>query len=186
MEVDKVSKPSKWFSNKSLRLSFPRRLSKSRSTSSSPTSPISPGESTTKRPNRDDELKEMFRHFDEDGDGKISVLELINYFASIGEYMSYEEAQAAINELDRDGDNLLDFHDFQRLMQGEEDEDLKGAFEMFELEKEGCLTPKGLQKTLNRLGDSTSYDDCVAMIQVFDMDRNGVLDYREFYRMMIK
>ncbi|KAJ0039887.1 hypothetical protein Pint_28204 [Pistacia integerrima] len=184
MAADRVSKPSKWFSNKGLRLSFPRRRSKSRSTSSSPTSPISPGESTTKKPSRDDELKEVFRHFDGDGDGKISALELRGYFASIGEYMSYEDAQGAINDLDTDGDNLLDFQDFLRLMQGEGDEDLKRAFEMFELEKKGCITPKGLQNMLNRLGDSKSYDECVAMIQIFDIDRNGVLDYQEFYRMM--
>ncbi|KAJ0096682.1 hypothetical protein Patl1_28854 [Pistacia atlantica] len=169
MAADRVSKPSKWFSNKGLRLSFPRRRSKSRSTSSSPTSPISQGESTTKKPSRDDELKEVFRHFDGDGDGKISALELRGYFASIGEYMSYEDAQGAINDLDTDGDNLLDFQDFLRLMQGE---------------KKGCITPKGLQNMLNRLGDSKSYDECVAMIQIFDIDRNGVLDYQEFYRMM--
>ncbi|KAF2295096.1 hypothetical protein GH714_031490 [Hevea brasiliensis] len=87
---------------------------------------------------KENELKEVFRHFDSDGDEKISALELRSYFGSIGEYMSYEEAQAVIEDLDSDGDKLLDFKDFLRLMKreaNEEDADLKKAFEMFEMEK---------------------------------------------------
>ncbi|KDP31816.1 hypothetical protein JCGZ_12277 [Jatropha curcas] len=178
-------------------LSLSRRKSKSSnttsSTSSSPLSPIS--QCTPKNPNisREDELKEVFRHFDSNGDDKISALELRSYFGSVGEYMSHEEAQAVIDDLDSDGDKLLDFKDFLKLMKKEtsasedeeEDDDLKKAFEMFEMEKgAGCITPKGLQRMLHRLGDSRSYDECVAMIHVFDIDGNGVLDFQEFYRMM--
>lgn len=176
----RVSKSSKWFSNKGLRISLRRH--RSNSSSSSPDSPMSP--CTPKKLAKEDELKEVFRHFDGDGDGKVSALELRAYFGSIGEYMSYEEAQGAIDDLDTDGDSLLDFQDFLKMMRPEGDEDLKKAFEMFELETKGCITPKGLQRMLNRLGDSKSYDECVAMIQVFDIDGNGVIDYHEFYQMM--
>ncbi|KAK8995638.1 hypothetical protein V6N11_075904 [Hibiscus sabdariffa] len=134
-------------------------------------------------------MKEVFRYFDCDDDGKISALELRAYFGSIGEYMSHEDAQSVINELDSDGDNMLDYQDFLKLMKVEnhddDDDDLKKAFEMFELEKgSGCITPKGLQMMLNRLGDAKSYDECVAMIQVYDIDGNGVLDFHEFHQMM--
>lgn len=189
MATDRIPKPSKWFSNKSSlgRISFHRRRSKSSSTPSSPSSPMSP---CTPQDNysKDNELKEVFRHFDIDGDEKISALELRSYFGSIGEYISYEEAQAVIDDLDSDGDELLDFKDFLRLMkrdENEEDGDLKKAFEMFEIEKgSGCITPKGLQRMLHRLGDAKSYDECVAMIHVFDIDGNGVLDFQEFHQMM--
>ncbi|XVE87249.1 hypothetical protein DITRI_Ditri18aG0101300 [Diplodiscus trichospermus] len=191
MATAKVSKASKWFSNKSLRLSLHRRRSKSSSTSSSPagSSPLSPP--TPKRTQRpDDEMKLVFRYFDGDGDGKISALELRAYFGSIGEYMSHEDAQEVINDLDSDGDNMLDYQDFLKIMKREacdddDDDDLKRAFEMFEMEKgSGCITPKGLQRMLNRLGDAKSYDECVAMIQVYDIDGNGVLDFHEFHQMM--
>ncbi|MBA0833870.1 hypothetical protein Goarm_006286 [Gossypium armourianum] len=194
MATTKVSKASKWFSNKTLRLSLHRRRSKSSSSStltSPASSPSSPRE-RPKRPHQVDEMKQVFRYFDGDDDGKISALELRAYFGSIGEYMSHEDAQMVINELDSDGDSMLDYEDFLKLMKIEkrdddddDDDDLKKAFEMFELEKgSGCITPKGLQKMLNRLGDAKSYDECVAMIQVYDIDGNGVLDFHEFHQMM--
>ncbi|KAJ6420009.1 hypothetical protein OIU84_030016 [Salix udensis] len=184
METERVSKSSKWFSNKSLKLSLHRRRSKSSSTPSSPNSPRTPKKDST----REDELRQVFRCFDSDGDGRISALELRAYFGSIGEYMSHEEASLAIHDLDADQDNLLDFQDFSRFMKREasdNDEDIKMAFGMFEMEKgSGCITPKGLQRMLRRLGDAKSYDECVAMIQAFDIDGNGVLDFYEFNQMM--
>ena len=146
---------------------------------------------TPKLTSKEDELKEVFRYFDGDGDGKISALELRAYFGSIGEYMSHEEAQGVIADLDSDGDNLLDLEDFLKLMKREtggekgDDQDLKKAFEMFEMEKgSGRITPTSLQRMLHRLGDPKSFDECAAMIRVYDIDGNGVLDFNEFHQMM--
>lgn len=185
----RVSKPSKWFANKGLNLSFGRHRHRSKSSSTlSSSSPNSPLATTPKGGKvRENEFRDVFRYFDGDGDGKISALELRNYFGSIGEYMSHEEARGVIVDLDTDGDDLLGLDDFVELMMKREDEDddLRKAFEMFEQEKgSGCITPKGLQRMLNRLGDTKSYEECVAMIHVFDIDGNGVLDFQEFHQMM--
>ncbi|PON37443.1 Parvalbumin [Parasponia andersonii] len=195
-----VSKSKRWFSNKSLnKLSFNRRRrsttkssSSSSSTSASPlSSPLCLARDTSTRSgNKEEELRQVFRHFNGNGDGKISALELRSYFGSIGEYMSHEEAQAVIKDFDTDGDDLIDFQDFLKMIKRDQDDhdgddrDLKNAFEMFELER-GCITPKSLQRMLVRLGDqSKSYDDCAAMIRVFDTDGNGMLDFEEFHQMM--
>lgn len=154
--------------------------------------------------NREEELREAFGKFDGDGDGKISAFELRWYLGSMGEEVTEEQAKGVIKDLDSDGDNLLDFKDFLRLMNREvkvstddnnvnnddindddDEEDLKKAFEMFEWEKgSGCITPKGLHRMLHRLGHNNSYEECVAMIHAFDVDRNGVLDLSEFHQMM--
>lgn len=93
-----------------------------------------------------------------------------------------------VREFDNNGDDLLDLGEFVKLIErdgGEGDDDLKRAFEMFELDKGcGCITPKGLQRMLNRLGDAKSYEECVSMIRAFDLDNNGVLDFHEFLLMM--
>ncbi|XWS25715.1 hypothetical protein CRYUN_Cryun27aG0091400 [Craigia yunnanensis] len=180
MEITIISKPTKWFYYMGLRLS-PRRLrSKSKSSSSLPPSP------TLFNNTKEEEFQEVFRRFDNDGDGKISSEELSAYFASIGDNISREEAQRVIKDFDNNGDNLLEFKDFVKLMEGDnEGDDIKRAFEMYEVDKGcGCITPLGLQQMLNRLGDVKSFEECVAMIRVFDLDGNGVLDFHEFQQMM--
>lgn len=175
---------SKWFSNKSFKLSLPHRRRKS----DPPSPPVSPP--AIQDPGRTHKLQEAFHHFDGDGDGKISSEELRAFFVSIGENMSLMEAETAINSLDSDGDDLMDFSDFLRLMDCDRSgdhglDDLRMAFEMFEADKgSGLITPSGLQQMLNRLGDPKSYQECEAMIQVFDLDGNGVLDFHEFQQMM--
>ena len=94
-------------------------------------------------------------------------------------------------EFDKDGDEVLVFGEFVELRERgdheEGDEDLRRAFEMFEVEKGcGCITPKGLQQVLKRLGDAKSREECEAMIRAFDLDGNGVLDFNEFNKMMTR
>ncbi|XVF73682.1 hypothetical protein PTKIN_Ptkin13bG0002200 [Pterospermum kingtungense] len=183
MEIANISKPTKWFSNKGSRLSLRRLLSISKSSSSFPPPPHPP---PTLNNTKEEELQEVFRRFDSDGDGKISSEELSAYFSSIGDSLSREEAQRVIKEFDNNGDNLLEFKDFIKLMEGDNDgDDIKRAFEMYEVDKGcGCITPVGLQQMLSRLGDVKSYEACVAMIGVFDLDGDGVLDFHEFQEMM--
>ncbi|XP_020202685.1 probable calcium-binding protein CML41 [Cajanus cajan] len=134
-------------------------------------------------------LKDVFDHLDIDKDGKISSTELMDYFASVGESLSRKVAERVVNEFDSDGDELLDFGDFVKLMKQEESEELedvlRSAFQMFEVEKGcGCITPQGLQQMLRLLGDVKSHDECAAMIRPFDLDGNGFLDFHEFQQMM--
>ncbi|KAK9947134.1 hypothetical protein M0R45_012569 [Rubus argutus] len=184
-------KISKWFfrSRNTFKLNLSFLGSKPKSHSPCLSSPLA----TLNRKNvaKDDEFARVFDHFDTNKDGKISGDELQAYFTSIGEPMSTVEAQSVIKELDNDGDNLVELEDFVKLMKREdidanENDDLKNAFEMFEVDKGcGCITPKGLQNMFSRLGDTKSYDECVSMIGVFDLDGNGVLDFHEFLNMMI-
>ncbi|XP_027356963.1 probable calcium-binding protein CML41 [Abrus precatorius] len=153
------------------------------------TAPPLIGPSNEHGPKDDERLKDVFDHLDVDKDGKISSKELTDYFASVGESVSHKVAMRVINEFDSDGDELLDFADFVRLMKEEESDELedilRSAFEMFEVEKGcGCITPKGLQQMLRQLGDVKSQDECAAMIRAFDLDGNGFLDFHEFQQMM--
>ncbi|KAI3768411.1 hypothetical protein L2E82_19072 [Cichorium intybus] len=189
MEPAKVPKSFGCFPQKGLlvKLSSFRSRSNSNTTSNSTTptlmSPRSPKPNTN---NRQQDFRWVFARFDTDNDGKISALELRSYFGSIGEYMSHQEAQCVIEDLDVDGDGFIDFEDFMRLMKvKDERDDVKAAFEMFEHEK-GCgrISPKSLQKTLSRLGESKSYDECLKMIKVFDVHGKGGVDFNEFQQMM--
>jgi calcium-binding protein CML len=146
------------------------------------------GTSTRGRGERDRqaELREIFRHFDRDMDGRISGLELREFFASMG-----DGGAAAALELDAaGGDLMLGFEEFARILEQkggeqEEREDLRRAFQAFEAVKgSGRITPRGLQRVLSQLGDDPSVAECEAMIRAYDYDGDGELDFHDFNRMM--
>ncbi|KAM7526322.1 hypothetical protein LguiA_016224 [Lonicera macranthoides] len=133
-------------------------------------------------------IERVFTYFDEDGDGKISAAELESCVRTVGGEITPEEAQLAVESSDSDGDGRLGLEDFAKLMEasGEEEKngELKEAFGMYALEGSECITPNSLKMMLSRLGESTSIDNCKAMIGKFDLNGDGVLNFDEFRIMM--
>ncbi|KAM3398765.1 putative calcium-binding protein CML19 [Capsicum galapagoense] len=136
------------------------------------------------------ELERLFTYFDENGDGKVSPEELRRCMKAAGGTLTEEEAEMAVRLSDSDGDGLLGLEDFTKLMEGMEEErnkesELIGAFGMYEdMEGSGYITPKSLKRMLSRLGESTSIENCKAMISRFDINGDGVLSFDEFKIMM--
>jgi len=161
-----------------------------RSLSSSSASASASSSGTSRGRDRVAELREIFRHFDRDMDGRISGRELREFFASMD-----DGGLAALGQgLDGVGgggeDLMLGFEDFVRIAESkggeeEEREDLRRAFEAFEAVKgSGRITPRGLQRVLSQLGDEPSVAECEAMIRAYDDDGDGELDFHDFHRMM--
>ncbi|RZB91454.1 Calcium-binding protein CML37 [Glycine soja] len=87
----------------------------------------------------------------------------------MGGELPMKEAEMAIAALDSDGDGLLSLEDFIALMEagGKEQKlnDLKVAFDMYDTESCGFITPKSLKKMLKKMGESKSIDECKSMIK---------------------
>ncbi|XP_044511095.1 calcium-binding protein CML39-like [Mangifera indica] len=136
------------------------------------------------------QLQKVFNYFDENGDGRISAAELQSCLRTVGGELSAAEAEAAVQSSDLNGDGHLDFYEFHKLMEnGSVDEeqknrDLREAFGMYVMEGSSCITPASLKRMLSRLGESSSIDDCKAMIRAFDLNGDGVLSFEEFAIMM--
>lgn len=137
------------------------------------------------------ELTEVFQHFDANGDGKISAVELRNVLASLGdEDLSEEELTAMIREADSNGDGYIDLTDFIRLNSPQIDgfdaeSELRDAFTLFDVDKKGVITAQGLHEIMRRLGEESSLDDCHLMIKRVDSDGDGVVNFGEFKQMMM-
>ncbi|XP_027353282.1 calmodulin-2/4-like isoform X1 [Abrus precatorius] len=64
----------------------------------------------------EEDLKEAFRVFDKDEDGYISPSELRCVMITIGERVTGEELEQMVKEADLDGDGLIDYEEFVRMM----------------------------------------------------------------------
>ncbi|KAL3776304.1 hypothetical protein ACHAW5_002613 [Stephanodiscus triporus] len=64
----------------------------------------------------DRELKEAFKVFDADGNGKISKSEMKELMKKLGQKLSDEEIEAMMNEVDSDKNGEIDFEEFKSMM----------------------------------------------------------------------
>merc|ERR1711973_127456 len=62
------------------------------------------------------ELLQAFQVFDKNKDGFISVDELRQVMATLGETLSQEEIEEMIKEADQDGDGQVDYNEFVKMM----------------------------------------------------------------------
>ena len=69
-----------------------------------------------KEKDTDDELMDAFRLFDKDGNGFITADELKSVLHNLGEKLTDEEIQMMIKDADLDGDNVINFEEFVRMM----------------------------------------------------------------------
>ncbi|PWA72448.1 EF-hand domain pair [Artemisia annua] len=144
------------------------------------------------------QLKQVFKFFDIDGDGKISQVELTNVLLTFGQEksMATKEAQGILKEVDFNGDGFIDLDEFMTIMDGSKpvfacskedngDDDLRNAFMVFDSDKNGLISAKELQSVLTSLGCSNSkLGQCRKMIKGVDKDGDGFVDFDEFKSMM--
>ncbi|KAL8248666.1 hypothetical protein R6Q59_005534 [Mikania micrantha] len=138
---------------------------------------------------KNQQYQRVFRHIDQNGDGKISPPELQICIGKIGGDLTLEDAEMAAALMDSDGDGMLSMEDLVKVVESANEEekfsDLKKAFKMYEeIEGSGCITPKSLRRMLSKLGESRTVDDCKVMIAKFDVNGDGVLSFDEFRVMM--
>ena len=63
----------------------------------------------------EEDIREVFRVFDRDGNGLISVTELRQVMSSLGG-LTEEEVEELVREADRDGDGQVNYEEFVTLM----------------------------------------------------------------------
>ncbi|KAH9310060.1 hypothetical protein KI387_037971, partial [Taxus chinensis] len=137
------------------------------------------------------------RHLDADGDGKISWVELKTTLNFMGEDVGDNELREIVKQLDSDGDGCIDLEEFIRLINTEErgaeeaEKELVAAFRMFEgREGGGGITLVGLHRMMCRLGladvdNCLTLDHCTFIISQVDQDGDGVVNLEEFKSVMM-
>ncbi|RAL46629.1 unnamed protein product [Cuscuta campestris] len=139
-----------------------------------------------------DEAEVVFRKFDKNGDGKISPSELAAILNALGTMtVSEEEVDRIMKEVDLDGDGFIDIKEFAAVYfpsdgggSNSHEKDLREAFDLYDIDKNGKITASELHKTLKRLGEKCSIKECRRMISQVDVDGDGCVNFEEFKNMM--
>nr|XP_043625928.1 probable calcium-binding protein CML25 [Erigeron canadensis] len=138
----------------------------------------------------EEELEQVFKKFDANGDGKICASELGSIMASLGQQPTEDELTNMIKEVDGDGDGFINLHEFIELNTRDIDstevlENLKNAFSVFDIDNNGLITAEELQNVLRKLGDTCSITESKKMIAGADRDGDGMINFDEFKDMMM-
>lgn len=138
------------------------------------------------------EVKRVFNRFDANSDGKISAAELADVMKALGSNTSPEEVSRMMVEIDTDRDGFINLEEFAGFCKsGEGDpngdggvQELKEAFELYDINKNGLISSAELHQILTQLGEICTEADCVKMIQTVDSDGDGYVNFEEFKSMM--
>lgn len=143
------------------------------------------------------DLHRIFEQLDKNGDGLVSIEELIWLLESIGVHANQDELELLVGKKSLDPIDFVFFHDLiiknnvgeGKLKEKEEDnlleKDLFEAFQVFDLNGDGFISSEELQSALCRLGLWDERKDCKTMINVYDINSDGKLDFEEFKNMML-
>lgn len=138
----------------------------------------------------EDEIREYraaFHEFDKDGSGTISLKELGMVMRSLGQNPTEQELQDISNEVDIDGNGLMDFNEFIVLMARQQSmgpEELQQAFSIFDRDGNGYIDAKELRYLLTTLGEKLSNNEVDEIIRDVDVDGDGRVNYQEFVTML--
>ncbi|XP_067682360.1 calmodulin-like [Haliotis asinina] len=137
-----------------------------------------------------EELRKLFNKFDRDGGGKITVSELGSAFSSLGHDMTREQVEEMINQFDKDGNKTMDFQEFQEMMlkkvkNAKRSEDIKADFKKYDLNGDGYISPNELRDVIRVRGEPLSNAEVDTMMQIVDLNKDGMVNYEEFVKVMV-
>ena len=107
-----------------------------------------------------------------DGAGTITTKKLGVVMRSLGQNPTEAELQDMINEVDADGDGVLDFPEFltmmaRKMFETDSEEEMREAFKVYDRDGDGYISPAELKYTMTSLGrelsSSTSPDPFIPM-----------------------
>ncbi|CAK9138491.1 unnamed protein product [Ilex paraguariensis] len=143
-----------------------------------------------------DDLHRIFEKFDRNGDGLVSLDELKCLLEKIGVHpSSLDELESLVGKKSLDIIDFMFFYETimeKNMETGKEedinnlDSDLVEAFRVYDLDGDGFISCDELQSVLARLElwDEHCGKDCKSMINFYDANSDGVLDFEEFKNMM--
>jgi len=136
-----------------------------------------------------EEYFEAFNHFDKDNSGHITTKGLGTLVKSLGENPTENELQRIINTVDIDGNGMMDFQEFVKLMFtrnqfGMEINEAKEAFRIFDVDDRGYVLTSELRQAFSRLEENISESELDEILEDKCQAGNRKISFEEFKKMM--
>ena len=142
--------------------------------------------------NERDGLAKVFKAFDKNGDGKLSMQEVKEgYLEHYGKVMSDEEVETMFNAVDTDRSGFIDYSEFVVAAMNENqlttNEKLQAAFKMFDKDGSGIISPEEIKDVLSFGGTNALSKEAIeAIVKQVDENGDGEISFEEFVDMMKK
>jgi len=137
-----------------------------------------------------DNLSKVFKAFDANGDGKLSMEEVKNgYLNHYGRIMSDAEVEAMFKAVDTDNSGFIDYSEFVVAATNQSNltsqEKLHAAFRMFDKDGSGIISADEIREVLCFGGSNAMTAEAVdAIIKQVDENGDGEIQFEEFVTMM--
>ncbi|KAH9309610.1 hypothetical protein KI387_037521, partial [Taxus chinensis] len=149
----------------------------------------------------DECLASMFRVLNEDGDGRVSVDEIVRVLERLSLETSKEEVELAVRSVSACGDDFLsamEFAEFYRVIFSDKEEEIDNvkvddqaiceAFCVFDKNGDGFISAMELADVLCILGfvEGKDLNCCESMIESVDYNGDGFVDIHEFKHLITR
>lgn len=140
-------------------------------------------------PEQIEEFREAFSIFDKNGDGKISPNELGTVMRALGQNPTQQELNDLVNEIDSNGNSMIEFSEFLTMMARQiKEQDIEAeileAFKVFDSDGDGKISQTELVRVLTTIGEKLTDAEAKQMLEAADTDSDGQIDIEEFARVL--
>ncbi|CAJ0586759.1 unnamed protein product, partial [Mesorhabditis spiculigera] len=132
---------------------------------------------------KEGELREIFKDFDKNGDGRITCEELEMALLRLGERPSNTKIGQLIQQADTDGNGVIDIDEFlsvwrRQMAEPNEQRELAEVFSVFDVDGDGLISESDLNQLFLSLGRPIHEQEAFDMLILADIDQDGQVDFQ--------
>ena len=137
----------------------------------------------------EDTIRSVFKYYDADGSGKISVTELKKVMDQMGIVLGPDQIKLAVAQYDFNQDGEWDFNEFYQfyikvVVNTQQsisiDQEVKGVFSLLDADKNGRIDVQEIKVFFQQVGYPLSDNEVLQLIKMYDKNNSGVMEYDEF------